>query len=237
LPRRLLLLNLLIGVVGLVFVIALARELLTSRPLPPPPAPRASQPAPAAGPTPALTRNPGADLSAYNLIPERNLFNPARSESSVVAAKGPMVKPLLHGVVLDGPRSRAYLEDPAAKRVYSYIVGDTMGPGRIETIGADRVVISSPEGSFEVLLRDPSKPKPAAPVTPAGPAAPGAPGAPAAPGAPVTPAAPAAPGAPTAPQVVRTPRVIPNVTQVPGVPRQPRYPPGIQRRGLPEADD
>ena len=234
-PRRLLLLNLLVGVVGLVFVIALARELLTSRPLPPPPAARASQPAPAGGPAAALARNPGADLSAYNLIPERNLFNPTRSETSVVAAKGPMVKPLLHGVVLDGPRSRAYLEDPAAKRVYSYIVGDTVGPGRIETIGADRVVISSPEGSFEVLLRDPSKPKPAAP---AGPQAPGAPATPAAPGAPVAPAAPAVPGAPAPPQVVRTPpRVIPAVPQVPGVPRQPRYPPGIQRRGLPEADD
>ena len=236
-PRRLLLLNLLVGVVGLVFAVALARELLTSRPLPAPPAPRASQPAPVAGPAPALARNPGGDPSAYNLISERNLFNPARSESSVVAVRGPMVKPLLHGVVLDGPRSRAYLEDPAAKRVYSYIVGDTLGPGRIDTIGADRVVISSPEGSFEVLLRDPSKPKPAAPAAPAGPAAPGAPAAAVAPAAPVTPAAPVPPGAPTPPQVVGPPRVIPNVPQVPGVPRQPRYPPGIQRRGLPQPDD
>ena len=167
-PRRLFLLNLLVGVVGLVFVAGLVRELVTSRPLPPPPAARAPQPAPPAGPAPAPADSPGADLSAYSLIPARNLFNPARSETSVVAARGPTAKPLLHGVVLDGPRSRAYLEDPAAKRVFSYTVGDTVGPGRIETIGADRVVITGPEGSFEVLLRDPSKPKPAAPaVTPA----------------------------------------------------------------------
>jgi hypothetical protein len=243
LPRRLLLLTLVVGAVGLVFVFALGRELLTSRPLPPPPAARTAQPAPAAGPVTALARSPGGDLGAYNLIPERNLFNPTRSESSVVAARGPMIKPLLHGVVLDGPRSRAYLEDPAAKRVFSYIVGDTLGPGRIETIGADRVVIASPEGSFEVLLRDPSKPRPAPPAAAAAPGAPGAPAAtpaaaaPTPPGAPVAQSAPTAPGVPPAQQAVRIPRVVPNVPQIPGVPRQPRNPPGIQRRGLPQADD
>jgi len=233
LPRRLFLLNLLVGVVGLVFVAALVRELVTSRPLPPPPAARAPQPAPPAGPAPAPADSPGADLSAYSLIPERNLFNPARSETSVVAARGPTLKPLLHGVVLDGPRSRAYLEDPAAKRVFGYTVGDTVGPGRIETIGADRVVITGPEGSFEVLLRDPSKPRPAAPAAPPGRAAPQGPGAPPAS------AAPPGPGAPAAPAVTPTPRVIP----APGpqqrvVPRQPRHLPGSQPpRGQSEVDD
>jgi hypothetical protein len=85
-----------------------------------------------------------------------------------VAAAGP--KPLLHGVVMDGPRSRAYLEDPAVKRTFGYAVGDTVGGGRLEVIHVDRVVIGRSDGLLEVLLQDPSKPKAPAPAA-AGPAA------------------------------------------------------------------
>ena len=46
LPKRLLLLNALIGLIGLVFATALVRELVASRPVPALPAPRASQPSP-----------------------------------------------------------------------------------------------------------------------------------------------------------------------------------------------
>ena len=60
----------------------------------------------------------GADpgLSGYAVIAARNLFNPGRSETATAAAV-PVAKPILHGVVIDGPKSRAFLEDPAAKRV------------------------------------------------------------------------------------------------------------------------
>ena len=116
-------------------------------------------------------------------------------------AAGP--KPVLHGVVMDGPKSRAYLEDPLLKRTFGYAVGDTVGGGRVESIAADRVVIGRGEGLLEVLLHDPSKPRPA--PTAAGPAGPGVPAVPA-PGAaaqsapaPATPAAPAAAARPPEP--------------------------------------
>jgi hypothetical protein len=98
-----------------------------------------------------------------------------------VVAAGP--KPLLHGVVMDGPTSRAYLEDPTVKRTFGYAVGDTVGGGRVQSISEDRVVIARPDGLVEVLLQDPAKPKLAVPAaaaaTPAPPAAPAAPGVPA----------------------------------------------------------
>src|SRR5262249_40367156 len=119
---------------------------------------------------------PGA--SSYAVIATKNLFSPTRSEASAgpVAAAGP--KPLLHGVVMDGSKSRAYLEDPALKRTFGYSVGDQIGGGHLEAIGADRVTIARPAGLIEVLAQDPAKPKPAAPA-PAAPPAPAAATAPA----------------------------------------------------------
>jgi hypothetical protein len=57
----------------------------------------------------------------YGVIVAKNLFSPDRSEATTIvrAAAGP--KPLLYGVVVDGPRSRGYL-----------------GGGRITTIRPDR---------------------------------------------------------------------------------------------------
>jgi hypothetical protein len=108
------------------------------------------------------------------VIAAQNLFNPARSETAGAAAL-PVVKPILHGVVIDGTKSRAFLEDPAVKRVSGYSVGDSVSGGRIQTIADDRVVIARPEGMMEVLLQDPSKPRPA-PTASAGPGVTAAPG-------------------------------------------------------------
>jgi hypothetical protein len=74
------------------------------------------------------------------------------------------VKSVLHGVVIDGERSRAYLDDPVAKRVFGYAVGDTVVGGRLERILDDRVVIRGPAGVIEVLLQDPTKPQAEAPA-------------------------------------------------------------------------
>jgi len=176
--RRFLGLNLLLGLVGALCAAGLVRELLTPLPLPPPPTPRAAAPAAVTVPVPATA----APAGGYGIVASRNLFNPSRSE----AAPGPVVgagpKPLLHGVVMDGPKSRAYLEDPTVKRTFGYAVGDTVSGGRVESISQDRVVIARPDGLLEVLLQDPAKPKlavptaaAAAPTPPAGPAAPGVP--------------------------------------------------------------
>lgn len=162
-----------LGVVACLLAAGLVRELLAAHPLPPPPAPRAARPL-ATGGVPATSAAPPSAAS-YGVIVAKNLFSPTRTEAPAgpVAAAGP--KPVLHGVVMDGPRSRAYLEDPLLKRVFGYVVGDTVGGGRIESIAVDRVVIARADGLLEVLLRDPSKPRPAstaaAPPAASGPAA------------------------------------------------------------------
>jgi hypothetical protein len=167
--RRVLVVNVALGIVCVALTVGIFRTLLAKRPLPPPPAPKAaSAPAPAP-PAPAADVGPGA----YGVIGARNLFNPSRSETGTATAAAPVAKPILYGVVVDGTKSRAFLEDPAFKRVAGYSVGDTVGGGTIQKIADDRVIIARPEGGLlEVLLQDPSKPR-AAPATPAAQAGPG----------------------------------------------------------------
>jgi len=194
---RLRLLNLALGLVACLLALGGVRELLAARLLPASPAPRSGRPAPAIAPAvdPPLS-------GGYGVIAAKNLFSPSRSEAppAAVAAAGP--KPTLHGVVMDGAKSRAYLEDPAQKRTFGYTVGDPVGAGRVESIAADRVVIGRGDGSVEVLLRDPAKPRPSGP--PAAAAAPSAVTSQAGAGAPAPPAtalspAIAGPGAAPAP--------------------------------------
>ena len=177
--RHFLALNVLLGLLGALCAAGLIRELLTPLPLPPPPPPRAAAPAAVSIPAPT----PAAPAGEYGIVASRNLFNPSRSEAAAgpVAAAGP--KPFLHGVVMDGPKSRAYLEDPTVKRTFGYAVGDAVGGGRVQSINQDRVVIARPDGLVEVLLQDPAKPKLAVPAAAAAmltpPAVPAAPGVPA----------------------------------------------------------
>ena len=168
-PRRLLVLNAVLAILCVVFAVGIVRTLLVKHPVPAPVAQRA-----AAAPQPTATTEAGdPGMDAFGVIAARNLFNPGRRETAAVAVS--VAKPILHGVVIHGAQSRAYLEDPTAKRVAGYSVGDTMGGGKILKIADDRVVIARPEGLIEVLLQDPSKPRPAPTATtvPAGAAAPG----------------------------------------------------------------
>jgi hypothetical protein len=144
------------------------------------PAPAAAAPAtaPAAAAEPpaaaAATRPPGPSAMAYGVIAERNLFSPTRTEAApepprataaTVAATGvpvrPAEKPRLFGVVIgaDGG-ARAYLWDPQTKRVFGYKVGDSLADNRVEQITNDRVTLRRGTDVYDVLLRDPSKPKP-----------------------------------------------------------------------------
>ncbi len=158
-PLRML--NIALALVGCLLAATLTRELVAAHPLPSPPVPRATR-AVATAPPPIASAAPST--AGYGVITTKNLFSASRSETAAgpVAAAGP--KPVLHGVVLDGPKSRAYLEDPLVKRTFGYAVGDTLGGGRVESIAADRVVIGRGDGSVEVLLRDPSKPRPTPPA-------------------------------------------------------------------------
>ncbi len=172
--RRLLVINVALGIVSVVLAVGVFRTLLAKQPLPPPPAPRAVSAAAPAAPVAAGDAGPGT----YGVIAARNLFNPSRSETVAVAVAAavaaPVAKPILLGVVIDGAKRRAFLEDPALKRVAGYSVGDTVGGGTIQKIADDRVVIVRPEGPIEILLQDPAKPR-AAPTAAAAPARAGSP--------------------------------------------------------------
>jgi hypothetical protein len=162
--RLLVLLNVAMVLLGCLFAVALVRQLLMPLPLPSSESSSVAPPPRVAAPERPMA--PPVAAGAYQVIVSKNLFNPHRSEAqgaSVTA--GP--KPLLHGVVMDGPRSRAYLEDPSVKRIYGYAVGDTVAGGRVQSINGDRVIITRPDGRMEVLLQDPDKPRPE-PPTPAG---------------------------------------------------------------------
>jgi len=171
--RRLLLINMVLGFLCVAFAVGIVRSLFVKRPLP------AAAPARiAVAPAPAVNSAPGAvGLEMYAAITAQNLFNPGRSEAARVAALAG-VKPVLHGIVIEGAKSRAFLEDPSIKRVAGYSVGDPVAGGKLEKIADDRVVISRPEGLVEVLLQDPAKPRPAPAAPPVAAVAPGAPGQP-----------------------------------------------------------
>jgi hypothetical protein len=142
--------------------IGLVREVVERRPLPafvppePPSRPEAAVPDPAPGPR--------GGSAQYGVIAARNLFAASRGEASVAVSAPAGVKLVLHGVVIDAEQSRAYLDDPVAKRVFGYAVGDAVAGGRLEKILDDRVRIRRPEGVVEVLLQDPSKPQADAPA-------------------------------------------------------------------------
>ena len=172
-PRRLLVLNVVLGLVSLAFAVGIVRTLLLKHPLPAPMPMRAAAAAPPAASTAPTELRP----EVYAAIAAENPFNPGRSETASAAAIMAVVKPILHGIVIHGATSRAFLEDPAVKRVSGYSVGDMVGGGKIQKIADDRVVIARPEGMVEVLLQDPSKPRPvtAAGAVPVVTAAPGQP--------------------------------------------------------------
>ena len=164
--KRLLLLNLIVVSVGVVFSVQLVRTFLASPQLPSPPRAPASQVVQPSA-TEDSTRVP-VPLTAYDVVASKNLFNPNRSEAGAASA-APVAKPLLHGIVLKDGAPAAFLEDPTTKKVASYKIGDAVAGGQLEQIEADRVVIRRGEGTFEVLLGDPQKPKPVAAAQPAAP--------------------------------------------------------------------
>lgn len=129
--------------------------------------------APAEAPAPTAVEAARAPLSTYAVVAERNLFSPNRSEATPEpprpATAGPAAppppRPRLYGVILlpDGG-ARAYLEDVQRRRLFAYSVGDTVGDARVEQIRPDRVLLRRGGETFEVLLHDPTKPRPS--VTP-----------------------------------------------------------------------
>jgi hypothetical protein len=220
-PPRLLALNALFAALALTAVVYIVRELRA--PAPTVGSGRANAPAAAPGVRPPA---PPPSPGAYDTVVGRNLFSPSRNEAPTTAmAAGPAAmaaRPSLFGVVLRDGAPLAYLEDPATKRVAGYRLGDSIGGGSVQAIGADHVVIARPDGTVDVRLRDPSRPRPVAPA-----AAPGQPDTPA--GQSVTPPC-TAPGAP--PPGVTPPAAQSSMPPAPNVQPLPPGAPLSSRRGL-----
>src|SRR3990172_4547798 len=95
-------LNLGVAALGILFAVALARELADTRPLPRVPQAQTA-PAVAAPPVRAGSVAPRADSSAnlessaYGIIASGNIFDPSRSAASATAGL-PGERPLLYGV-------------------------------------------------------------------------------------------------------------------------------------------
>lgn len=215
LSKRFVLLNVVLVTVAVVFAVLLVRDYSRKIPLPPAPSPRRTQASASREEAPAST-TADEKLTIYNVIVAKHLFNPSRSEGGpapTAPAPPPPPKPTLLGVVVDGPKSRAYLEDAVTKRVFGYRIGDTVSGGRLDKIADDKVVIVRPDGAIDVMLRDPSKPKPQAPTPAGGPGQPGQPAVPQA-GGPQPPSPGASPGQPPmTPRAVRRLPVEPQQAQ------------------------
>lgn len=249
-PRQLAILNVLLLLVAAGAVAYIVRE-VTTPPAAMPLRPRATVPetAPATPPTTTPAPLPGG----YAVVASKNLFSPTRSEGPPPGAQAgrPVValpKPTLHGVVLRDGAPIAYLEDPSTKRVAGYRLGDTVAGGTVKAITADHVVLTRPEGSVDVRLRDPAKPRPAAPAAQptTQPGQPGMAGQPGqqpsgAPGMPGVVGSPGMPGTtPPMPGFPRPPGVIdPSTPPGAGFPLPPRrlMPPNVLRRVPPTQSD
>ena len=226
-PRRLLAINVVLAAVCVLCVALIVKQLVSARPT----AQTRTRPPAAAPAGPSPTGDTKLPAQAYSVIAARNLFSPTRSESTGPATPGGapqalIAKPNLHGVVLREGSPIAYMEDPLTKRIAGYRVGDPIAGGTVQTISADAVVISRPDGMVDVRLRDPSKPRPAVPPQ-AAPGQPQVPGQPPVPGQ--LPAGGQLPNQGLVPVPGPVPGQPPQRAFTPPVPGQPMPPPGVQQ--------
>jgi Type II secretion system protein C len=157
-PRKLVIINVLLLLIAGGSLAYIARQLMTPMAMPLPARTRPANPA-------VRPEEPAGGLGGgYASVAARNLFSPTRTEApptpTTTAAAAPAVRPNLYGIILRDGAPVAYLEDPTTKRVAGYRVGDNMAGGTVQTISADSVVIARPDGNIDVRLRDPGKPRP-----------------------------------------------------------------------------
>src|SRR5215472_8558617 len=147
-----------LGIASIVFALGIFDAV---RHIPPVPAPREEKLVHASAVS-ASQGSKGEEAAAYPEIALGNLFDPQRMGGAprAVEPTTPWAGLVLQGVVVEGGRGRAFLEEPSTKRVAAFSAGDAVPGGVIEKISDDRVVIAGPGGLGAVLLRDPSKPRP-----------------------------------------------------------------------------
>jgi hypothetical protein len=234
-PKKLLIINAILLSIAAGSIVLIVRQVVAPMAMPSPSGGRPSPAGPSPGASSDTSRPPAA---AYAVVASKNLFSPSRTEAPITAtAAAAAVKPNLYGIVLREGSPIAYLEDPTSKRVSGYRIGDAIAGGTLQTITADSVVITRPDGKMDVRLHDPNKPKPAPPAAAA--AVPGQVpvGLPGLPGV-IPPAVTAAPPGvvPGQPGALQPGQPVPGVQ--PNIPGRRALPPNLLRRipQVPTAD-
>jgi hypothetical protein len=106
------------------------------------------------------------DESAFNVIADRNIFNPSRSLAAKVTTEtAPQTSskdvPKLFGTIILGDKKSAILKDPVSKVTRTYSINDAVGAFVLIDIQQDMVVLSRDDEVIEVRLREGKKNTPA----------------------------------------------------------------------------
>jgi hypothetical protein len=109
---------------------------------------------------------------SYISIAEKNIFNPERKDFPILvsmaeSSKKPFVRPqiVLYGVIAIGDYQSASISNPGRplqkgeRDVMTLKIGDRIGEYQLTKILSDRIIMETPEDTFEVLLSDPKMPK------------------------------------------------------------------------------
>ena len=153
--------NLLLFGLASFFVFSLALEVARPRALPSA-AVLHPQPPPASNGEQASAADTPERIETFSIIFLKNLFSESRSERTMARTARADVpvppKPALHGIVIDGAESIAYMVEQGSRRVLRYRVGDMIAGGRLIKISEEGVALRRADGQVEILLNDPTKP-------------------------------------------------------------------------------
>jgi hypothetical protein len=120
-------------------------------------------------PATGVTKDP-APIASYNLIAQRNIFNPERKDFPVTGS-GTSTKPVarpqvvLYGVTIAGDYQSASVVNPGRplkkgeREQMTIRPGERIGEYKLAKVSSDRIMLEAGEDSFEVLLYDPKMSK------------------------------------------------------------------------------
>jgi hypothetical protein len=121
-------------------------------------------------PSGILTPKEPPPPQSFDVIAEKNIFNPDRKEFSMQATTGmskSITRPpiILYGVVIAGDYQMASIVNPGRplhkgeREIKTIKIGESVGEYKLTKIMPDRIVLEGGEDSFEILLYDPKSPK------------------------------------------------------------------------------
>jgi hypothetical protein len=125
------------------------------------------------GSLPTVNQKKPESIESNIFIAEKNIFNPERKDFPIISPsmaeqpKKPMVRPkiILYGVTFAEEDQYALISNPGRplqrgeRETMTIKVGDRIGEYQLAKILTDRIIMESPEDTFETLLYDPKTPK------------------------------------------------------------------------------